>query len=60
MTLVTFELAEAEGGVRLTITELGFEQLPPDRRAKAKDGYDEGWAHQTRLIEDFLALEEQT
>ena len=59
MTLVTFELAEAEGGVRLTITESGFEQLPPDRRAKARDGNDVGWAYQTRLMEKYLALEEQ-
>jgi hypothetical protein len=59
MTLVTFELAEAEGAVRLTITESGFEQLPLDRRAKAKEGNDAGWAHQTRLIEKYLALEEQ-
>jgi uncharacterized protein YndB with AHSA1/START domain len=59
MTLVTFELAEPEGGVRLTITESGFEHLPPDRRAKARDGNDAGWAHQMRLIEKYLALEEQ-
>src|SRR5580692_11587696 len=59
MTLVTFELAEAEGGVLLTITESGFEQIPLDRRAKARDGNDAGWAHQTRLIEKYLALEEQ-
>ena len=59
MTLVTFELAEAEDGVLLTITKSGFERLPPDRRAKARDGNDEGWTHQTKLIEKYLALEEQ-
>lgn len=59
MTLVTFELADAEAGTLLTITESGFEQLPPDRRGKARDGNDAGWTHQTRLIEKYLALEEQ-
>jgi hypothetical protein len=59
MTLVTFELAEAEGGVLLTITESGFERIPLDRRAKAREGNDAGWTHQTKLIEKYLALEEQ-
>jgi hypothetical protein len=60
LTLVTFELAEAEDGVLLTITESGFERLPPVRRATARDGNDAGWTHQTRLIEKYLALDEQS
>lgn len=59
MTLVTFELAEAESGVLLTITESGFERIPADRRAKALEGNDAGWTHQTKLIEKYLVLEEQ-
>jgi uncharacterized protein YndB with AHSA1/START domain len=59
MTLVTFELAEVEDGVLLTITESGFEQLPITRRAKAIESNAGGWAHQTKLIEKYLALEEQ-
>jgi uncharacterized protein YndB with AHSA1/START domain len=59
MTLVTFELAEAEGGTLLTITESGFEQIPLERRAKAMEGNDAGWTHQTKLIEKYLALEER-
>jgi uncharacterized protein YndB with AHSA1/START domain len=59
MTLVTFELMDVEGGILLTITESGFENLPPDRRGVAREGNDAGWAHQTRLIEKYLALEEQ-
>lgn len=55
MTLVTFELAEADGGTLLTITESGFERIPADRRMAAMRGNDEGWAHQTRLIEKYLA-----
>jgi uncharacterized protein YndB with AHSA1/START domain len=60
LTLVTFELAEADDGVLLTITESGFERLPPVRRATARDGNDAGWTHQTRLIEKYLALDEQS
>jgi uncharacterized protein YndB with AHSA1/START domain len=60
MTLVTFELADADGGVLLTITESGFEQIPLDRRAKAREGNDVGWTHQTKLIEKYLVLEEQS
>ena len=56
MTLVTFELAETEGGTLLTITESGFDQIPPDRRAKAMESDDAGWTHQTGLIEKYLAL----
>lgn len=59
MTLVTFELAEAEGDTLLTITDSGFEQIPLDRRAKAIGGNDAGWTHQTKLIEKYLALDEQ-
>ena len=58
-TLVVFELEEVPNGTLLTITESGFEQLPPDRRAKAREGNDAGWTHQTKLIEKYLALEEQ-
>jgi len=59
MTLVTFELQDAEGGVLLTITESGFERLPATRRAQALESNDIGWGHQTRLIEKYLALEAQ-
>lgn len=58
MTLVTFELAEVEEGTLLTITESGFESIPPDRRTRAREGNDAGWAHQTRLVEKYLALEQ--
>jgi uncharacterized protein YndB with AHSA1/START domain len=58
MTLVTFELAEVEGGVLLTITESGFDQLPADRRSEAIKANDGGWAHQAKLIEKYLALKE--
>jgi uncharacterized protein YndB with AHSA1/START domain len=56
MTLVTFELQDAEGGILLTITESGFERLPAARRVQALKSNDIGWGHQTRLIEKYLAL----
>jgi uncharacterized protein YndB with AHSA1/START domain len=58
MTLVMFELADAEGGTLLTITESGFEQIPLERRAQAFQANDGGWTHQTKLIEKFLRLRE--
>jgi uncharacterized protein YndB with AHSA1/START domain len=57
MTFVTFELQDAEGGTLLTVTESGFEHLPPARRAQALESNDIGWGHQTRLIEKYLTLE---
>jgi uncharacterized protein YndB with AHSA1/START domain len=57
MTLVTFELQDAEGGTLLTVTESGFDRLPPARRAQARESNEIGWGHQTRLIEKYLALE---
>lgn len=54
-TLVRFLLAEAEGGVLLTITESGFDKLTAERRAAAFQANDGGWAHQCKLIEKYLA-----
>jgi uncharacterized protein YndB with AHSA1/START domain len=54
MTLVTFTLEEVEGGTRLTITETGFDALPPDRREQAFKANDGGWGHQSRLIAKYL------
>ena len=54
MTLVTFELEDAPEGMRLTITEAGFEALPPDRRAAAFAANQGGWSHQARLIARYV------
>lgn len=54
-TLVTFELAEVEGGTRLTITETGFDRIPLERRAKAFTANEGGWAKQAELIAAYLA-----
>jgi uncharacterized protein YndB with AHSA1/START domain len=53
-TLVVFELAEVEDGTELTITESGFDRLPPERRAEAFKANEGGWQHQIRLIEKYL------
>jgi uncharacterized protein YndB with AHSA1/START domain len=54
-TLVTFELADVEGGTRLTITESGFDKIPLERRAKAFAANEGGWAKQIELIAKYLA-----
>jgi uncharacterized protein YndB with AHSA1/START domain len=54
-TLIEFELTEATGGILLTITESGFDQIPLARRAKAFKANEGGWEMQTRLIEKYLA-----
>ncbi len=56
MTLVTFELADAPGGTDLRITESGFDQLPPERRAQAFASNEGGWTKQLELIAKYLAL----
>jgi uncharacterized protein YndB with AHSA1/START domain len=54
-TLVLFELADADGGTRLTITESGFDQIPLERRAKAFTANEGGWTKQLELIGKYLA-----
>ena len=56
-TLVVFELEDAPGGTRLTVTESGFSQIPLGRRAEALARNTEGWTIQTTLVEKYLALE---
>jgi uncharacterized protein YndB with AHSA1/START domain len=54
-TLVMFELEEVPGGVRLTVTESGFDRIPLARRADAFRMNDGGWTAQMMLIEKYLA-----
>jgi uncharacterized protein YndB with AHSA1/START domain len=54
-TMIEFELAEAPGGILLTMRESGFDQIPLARRAKAYKANEGGWEMQTRLIEKYLA-----
>ena len=56
MTLVVFALEEVAEGIKLTITESGFDRIPLARRAKAFASNEQGWAGQTKLIEKYLAI----
>ncbi len=56
-TLITFDLEDAPGGIMLTISESGFEQIPLQRRAEAFKANDGGWAMQAILIGKYLALQ---
>ncbi len=53
-TLVSFALEEVAGGVKLTVTESGFDQIPLARRAKAFMANEQGWGMQMKLIEAYL------
>jgi uncharacterized protein YndB with AHSA1/START domain len=55
MTLITFALEEKEGGVLLTLTESGFDQIPLARRAEAIRANDGGWSKQMELIAKYLS-----
>jgi uncharacterized protein YndB with AHSA1/START domain len=54
-TLVAFDLAEADGGILLTVTESGFDRIPLERRAKAFASNEGGWGMQVEMIEKYLA-----
>ncbi|MFL5595426.1 MAG: SRPBCC family protein [Gemmatimonadaceae bacterium] len=53
-TLVTFTLEEVNGGVKLTVTESGFDKIPLARRAQAFTMNDIGWAKQMELIAEYV------
>jgi uncharacterized protein YndB with AHSA1/START domain len=55
MTLVTFTLADADGGTLLTIVESGFDQLSAERRASAYKDNEGGWTSQVRNIEKHVS-----
>jgi uncharacterized protein YndB with AHSA1/START domain len=53
-TLVVFELEEVPEGTRLTVTETGFDRLPPARRPKAYRENDAGWSGQMENLRKYL------
>lgn len=53
-TLVVFTLEAADGGILLTVTESGFDQIPLARRVKAFTANEQGWGMQVKLIEAYL------
>src|SRR5262245_21482521 len=54
-TLVEFRLSDAPGGTRLTVTESGFDRLPPGRRDEAFRMNEGGWEEQLKNIESHVA-----
>ena len=54
-TLIEFTLEEVAGGVMLTVTESGFDQIPLARRAKAFTANERGWGIVVQLVEKYLA-----
>lgn len=53
-TLVVFELREVADGTLLTVVESGFDALPPERRAEAYRGNEEGWSGQVAAVEQYV------
>jgi uncharacterized protein YndB with AHSA1/START domain len=54
-TLVEFRLEPRDGGTFLTVSESGFDQLPPHRRDEAFRMNDSGWAAQLENIARHVA-----
>jgi uncharacterized protein YndB with AHSA1/START domain len=54
-TLVEFELKEVEGATLLTVTESGFDKIPPSRRLEAFRMNSEGWDEQVTSIEKHVS-----
>ena len=54
-TLVTFTLADADGGTLLTIVESGFDKIPAHRRDEAFRMNESGWTAQLKNIENHVA-----
>jgi uncharacterized protein YndB with AHSA1/START domain len=55
MTLVVFELKDADGGIALSVVESGFDNIPEARRATAFRMNGSGWEEQMRNIEKHVA-----
>jgi uncharacterized protein YndB with AHSA1/START domain len=55
MTLIEFALTPVADGVRLTVTESGFDRIPLERRATAFRMNEGGWSMMVKVIEKYLA-----
>lgn len=58
MTLVAFTLEAKPDGTLLTLTESGFDELLPERRASAYEMNDQGWDAQMKVLQKYLATHE--
>jgi uncharacterized protein YndB with AHSA1/START domain len=54
-TLVEFKLEKTVSGTLLTVTESGFDKIPPGRRPEAFRMNDRGWTEQMKNIEKHVA-----
>ena len=54
-TLVEFRLEPIAGGVRLTVTESGFDHVPEPRRSQVMRSNEGGWAEQVQNINRYVA-----
>lgn len=54
MTLVEFRLEETADGVRLMVTESGFDQIPLSRRAQAFTQNEGGWSKVVELVAEYV------
>ena len=54
-TLVEFRLEKTATGTLLTLTESGFDKIPPARRAEAFPRNEGGWTEQMKNIERHVA-----
>ncbi len=54
-TLVEFRLEPIAGGVRLTVTESGFDHVPEPRRSQVMRSNEGGWAEQVQNIKRYVA-----
>lgn len=53
-TLIEFLLEEADGGTLLTVIESGFETIPLERRARAFEANEGGWAIQVERVREYV------
>ena len=56
-TLVVFELKDADGGTLLTVTESGFDKIPPERRLEAFRMNGNGWTAQMENINKHVTAQ---
>ena len=53
-TLVEFRLEPSRNGTLLTVTESGFDKIPPHRRMEALRMNENGWSEQVKNIERYV------
>jgi uncharacterized protein YndB with AHSA1/START domain len=52
-TLIEFTIEDVAGGVMVTVTESGFDQIPLARRAKAFEANSGGWEIMVKVLDKY-------